>query len=335
MMKLLDSLTVYRPGEAPKKIELYRGDLTALEPKEAVDVLVVSAFRGSYVATPPSLIGALLDRLDISVKVLARNKAVDLRDYFSCWLSQDLTADHPGCGFQRILCFEPAGADPGEVIDHLFQSLAPFLGGKLRLATVAMPLLGTRAMGASVREVLIPVVNEAVNWMSLGFPLRCLKIVEYERAPTDGEAAALFAEVKALHSRWDVFLSYSHADAAAADVVYEELTRTEVGGRPLQVFRDSKCLQTGSEWWAEIRNAIRSASYFVPLYSADYLRSDTCMSEFSIALASNKPVLFPVCLCNVGELPAFMTHTHMELCPAGDEGRLRQACRKLVGQLRG
>jgi hypothetical protein len=59
MMKLLDSLTVHRTGDAPKKLELYRGDLTALEPKETVDVLVVSAFRGDYIPIPHSLIGAL------------------------------------------------------------------------------------------------------------------------------------------------------------------------------------------------------------------------------------------------------------------------------------
>jgi hypothetical protein len=329
MMKLLDSLTVYRPGEARKKIELYRGDLSALEPAEAVDVLVVSAFRGMYIPSPPSLIGALHFNRGLSVEALARDKAVDLREYFSCWLSRDLSASHPNCGFRRILCFEPQ-TYAHEVVDHLFQSLAPFLGGKLRLSTVAMPLLGTRALGSTVRDILTWVVHEAVSWMSLGFPLSCLKIVEYDKLPWPGQAATVFADVKAQHSRWDVFLSYSHQDRAAADVVFDELSAAR-----LAVFRDSKCLLTGSAWWDEIRNAVRTCSYFVPLYSVDYLRSDTCMSEFSIALASNKPILFPLCLCAVAELPGFMAHTHLELCPKGDSDSLRRACGKLVGQLRG
>jgi hypothetical protein len=329
MMKLLDSLTVYRPGEGRKKIELYSGDLSALEPAEAVDVLVVSAFRGMYIPTPASLIGALHRNRGLSVEELARDKAVDLREYFSCWLSRDLSASHPDCGFRRILCFEPQ-RDAHGVVDHLFQSLAPFLGGKLRLSTVAMPLVGTRALGSTVRDILTRVVPEAVSWMALGFPLTCLKIVEYNRLPWPGEAAPIFAELKALYSRWDVFLSYSHQDRPAADVVYDALSAAG-----LQVFRDVKCLLTGSAWWDEIRNAIRTCSYFVPLYSVDYLRSDTCMSEFSIALASNKPVLFPLCLCGVPELPAFMTHTHMELCPRGEADSLRRSCGKLVGQLRG
>ena len=336
MLKLLDSLTVHRPGDAPRKVELYRGDLTALEPKEAVDVLIVSAFRGVYSPNPDSLIGALHFNKQISVKALAREKAVDLRDYFSCWLSQDLTAIHPGCGFKRLLCFEPA-TSPHEVVDHLFQALAPFLGGKLRLSTVAMPLLATRALGATVGEILTPVVTEAVNWMSLGFPLRRLKIVAYDKMPSlprqndqVAEAAATFAEVKRQHSRWDVFVSYSHQDQGAADIVYDE-----VRGQGFQVFRDSACLLTGSAWWDEIRTAIRSSSFFVPLYSPDYLASDICMSEFSIALASKKPILFPVCLCGADELPSFMTQHHLELCPKGDGGRLRQACERLLGQLRG
>jgi TIR domain len=329
MMTLLDSLTVHRPGDAPRRVELHRGDLAALEPKEAVDVLVVSAFRGDYTPTPTSRIGALHRNRMISVARLAGQKAVDLRDYFSCWLSQDLTASHPGCGLKRLLCFEP-GADPHEVVDHLFQALAPFLGGKLRLSTVAMPLLATGALGATARDLLPPLVGEAVSWMALGFPLRCLKVVEYDRTQRPGEAAAVFAEVKKAHSRWDVFISYSHQDAREADVLYEELT-----GRGLEVFRDSKSLVTGAAWWDDVRNAIRSSGYFVPLYSPGYLRSDACLSEYSIALASNKPVLFPICLCGVGELPAFMTLSHLEVCPKGQGDRLWGACQHLVSKLRG
>jgi hypothetical protein len=326
-MKLLDSLTVHRPGDAPRKVELYRGDLTALGPDDAVDVLVISAFRGNYVPTSVSLIGALLRNLDISVAELARAKAVDLRDYFSCWLSDDLTGRRPSCGFERLLCFEPED-DPCEVVEHLFQSLAPFLGGKLRFSTVAMPLLATGAQGLTAREILEPLIGEAVHWMALGFPLRRLKVVEYDRVPPTG-AAEVFAEVKKRYSRWDVFLSYSHQDCREADAVCAELT-----ARGLEVFRDSHSLPTGSAWWDEIRNAIKSSAFFVPLYSPDYLRSDACMSEHSIALASGKPLLFPVCLCAPADLPPFMTLHHLEVCARGDAARLRRACRLLAERLR-
>jgi hypothetical protein len=327
MLTRLDTLTVHRPGDAPRTVELYSGDLTKLEPAEAVDVLIVSAVRGGYSPVRGSLIGALERNLGISVAELARDKAVDLRDYFSCWLSNDLTDEFPGCGFKRLLCFEPMW-NAHEVIDHLFQALAPFLGGKQPLSTVATPLVATRALGATVRDVLVGMIDGAVEWMSHGFPLRRLKIVEYPLSGVAGQAAAVFAEVKQKHSRWDVFLSYCRQDWAAADVVTGELR-----ARGLRVFRDAHSLEAGSAWWDEIRTAIKTAGFFLPLYSKGYVKSDSCMSELSIALASGKPVLFPVCLCDVADLPPFMTHHHVEVCPDGGAAALLQACGRLLARV--
>lgn len=328
-MKLLNVLTVHRPGEAPKKIELYEGDLTTLKAKDGVDVLVVSAFRGDYPPTSRSLIGALQRNRNISVADLAREKAVDLRDYFSCWLSKDLTERYPDCGFKRILCFEPE-TNAHEIVEHLFQALAPFLGGKTPLSTVAMPLVATGALGSTTREILAPVINSAVEWMKVGFPLRCLKIVAYENSAQLGEAAAVFSEVKTKHHRWDVFISYCHQDREEADVPYNELA-----GQGFEVFRDTKSLLIGTEWFNEISNSIRSSSFFVPLYSKDYLNSQNCLYEYSIALASKKPLLFPISLCEIGDLPVNMTQNHVEVCAKGDGDKLRQACRRLISQLRG
>jgi hypothetical protein len=328
-MQLLDSITVHRLGDTPRKIQLYRGDLTALIPSEAVDVLVVSAFRGDYLPTQRSLIGAL-HRKKISVAELAKEKAVDLRDYFSCWLSQDLTKLYPDCGFKRLLCFEPA-TGPHEVVGHLFQALAPFLGGKLQFSTVAMPLLASGDQGFSPKDILPPLIDEAVNWMSLGFPLRCLKIVEHERSRAPGRASPIFAEVKKKHHHWDVFLSDSHQDREEADVLYGELQ-----DRDIKVFRDSQNLQTGCVWGEQILSSVRSSGYFVPLYSQDYIHSDMCIQEHSVALASGKPVLFPICLCNnIDVLPLYMREVQMERCPKGDVECLRAACLRLVARVQG
>lgn len=100
-MKLLDTLKVYS-GSEERKIEIYQGDLTALTPDEAVDILVVSAFPNDYTPTPDSLIGALFEK-GISVEQLANNKAQDLRETSSCWISQEIINPPPGIEFKRIL----------------------------------------------------------------------------------------------------------------------------------------------------------------------------------------------------------------------------------------
>jgi hypothetical protein len=88
-----------------------------------------------------------------------------------------------------------------------------------------------------VRDILAPIIDEAVNWKSLGFPLRCLKIVEYEKSPGDGEAAAVFAEVKKKHSRWHAFISYSHQDSAEAGTGRLQLVYSHTRHRSIQLMR--------------------------------------------------------------------------------------------------
>lgn len=107
---------------------LFKGDLTKLPEREAVDALVVSAFPDDYTPTSTSLIGAL-ERVGVSVAELAQNKEVDLRDFSSCWLSHPINRKH--VYFRRILCFEPwyRGRAP-EVVGDIFRSIAPFAAGR-------------------------------------------------------------------------------------------------------------------------------------------------------------------------------------------------------------
>jgi hypothetical protein len=121
-MRILDSITVCHEGNE-RTINLCAGDLATIPSNAAVDLLVVSAFPGDYSPTSGSLIGSL-DRQGISVASLAEDKAVDLRDFCSCWLSREILS--PELHVRRILCFEPLTRGPAaEVVGDVFRRSAP------------------------------------------------------------------------------------------------------------------------------------------------------------------------------------------------------------------
>ena len=68
--------------------------------------LLTCNFSGTYTAVPSSLIGALQRNLGIIVKELAKDKDIDLRQNFNCWVSKPLPEESP---FRRLVCFERYG----------------------------------------------------------------------------------------------------------------------------------------------------------------------------------------------------------------------------------
>ena len=114
----------------------------ARKPQEAGDLLVLSAFPNDDLPTPSSLIGALYQK-NLLVANLARDKELDLRANFSCWLSKEFAPPHPGIQFSRLLCFEPlVRGKPPQVVGDIFRSLAPILGDLPNISTVAIEKRG-------------------------------------------------------------------------------------------------------------------------------------------------------------------------------------------------
>jgi hypothetical protein len=345
-MILLDTLKIYS-GSQEKLIELYQGDLTNLTPEEAVDVLVVSAFPNDYNPTQKSLIGALF-RKRVSVEQLAKSKAVDLRETFSCWMSQEIVPLHPEIQFKRILCFESsARGTPPSIVGDIFRALAPFLGGDPPMSTVAMPIVASGAQGYGISEMLPPLIDAAVHWMALGLPLKCLKIVErldFRAA----EARELFAELKKKHlsapfeatpiettpnSKYDIFISYAHEDATAASMIAKELQSLQPG---IRIFFDRMSLNVGAAWQPEIFEAIDACRKVLALFSPSYLQSKVCKEEFNIAWVRSREAdedcVFPIFLFST-PLPTYMKYRLYVDCREGDENKLREACSNLVSAL--
>jgi hypothetical protein len=337
-MKLLDRYAV-DSGTTSRHIELYHGDLSSIPPEEAVDVLVVSAFPNDYRPTPGSLIGAL-HRQGLSVDELARRKAVDLRNAFSCWLSEDIGAAFEKFGFRRILCFEPRvrGA-PAEVVGEIFQSLMPFAYGDQPIRTLAMPLVASGDQGSSVSEMLSPLLEAASRWLALGLPIERLKIVEHSETKA-AELARHFADLKssispfATESRkqfaYDLFISYSQENSSEVDFMIEELRHR----RPhLRIFLDRQDIDLGHSWQQTIFEAMDDCRTIVTVYSPPYLQSKVCKEEFHIALhrhrESETGVLFPVYLFSA-ELPTYMKLVQHVDCRESDAAKLTRACEDIL-----
>jgi len=337
-MDLLDSITVYRRGREPGRIELYQGDLTDLAPREACDALVAAAFPNSYVPTPGTLIESLLDR-GLSVDRLAGRKEVDLRDVFSIWLSREIEHPpaEPGVRYRRLVCFEPHWKDywrrPPDVVEELYQGLSPFLGGSLALQTIAMPMLGAGQIGCTVEEMLPALVETPIRWMNAGFPLRCIRLCAYRRDDVQ-DARKVFAAIKARYHRFDLFVSYCHDDRVAVEAFLAVLG----GGEPAPTFfRDQSHLAVGDRHWEEIGQSIRAAAFFVPFLSPSYLRSPACMNEFSQAWMAQeltqRPYFFPV-LLRAAPLTPWMTQVNYSDCTGGGDA-VPNAARSLLRQLAG
>nr|XP_054763822.1 uncharacterized protein LOC129270468 [Lytechinus pictus] len=187
-----DTLTVVTPsGEC--KIELCLGDITKLPQQDKVDVILISAYGGCY-SKGVGVMGALYRQMGIDVYQLAKShKEEDLQDLYSCWWTKPLPENLP---FKRLLCFETRGSTtfsgttgydlnrgakgrPSELVSHAFRCLVPILNNQD--GTVITPLLNSGSQGCDECEMLQGMVENAVNWMKAGLPLRLLKIVIYSK----------------------------------------------------------------------------------------------------------------------------------------------------------
>jgi hypothetical protein len=340
-MRLLESLTV----QNNRQIELYQGDLTAIPAADPVDVLVVSAFPNNYAPSPGTLIGALHDR-GISLGSLAQDKAFDLRENFSCWLSQEIPASTPGIAFRRILCFEPrVRGNPSQVIGDIFQSLMPFVTGDVQISSVAMPLVATGHQGVPLVDMLEPLLEAVVHWMQIGLPLQKLRIVERSELRA-AEMKGAFSVLKkrylsasapatpaAKAYKYDAFISYSHVNTAETLFLVEELRRV----RPdIRLFFDRQELNAGAAWQYELYAALDDCRKVIALYSPTYLSSKVCREEYNIALFRHREtedgVLIPLYLYSA-DLPTYMNLVQFIDCREARRDRLQAACHEIVAQL--
>lgn len=310
-MRLIDKITVRHSGK-DRALILARGDLAAVDENPQVDSLVVSAFPDDYTPTPDSLIGALY-RNGISVESLATDKAVDLRQFSSCWLSNTIPEDE--AYFRRLLCFEPEiRGQPHEFVGDVFRSIIPFASGEGSINTIAMPLLAAGDQGEDPAKMLEATVEAAINWLRLGLDVKRIYIVIRDSARVES-LRAIFASAKNRHQvqetpdanyQYDAFVSYSRTNKEAVDLLVQKLRQF----RPsVKLFVDRLELNPGASWQQHIFESLDEARKVICVYSPRYLESKVCKEEFNMALFRHREtpngVLIPVYLQSA-KLPTYM-----------------------------
>jgi tRNA nucleotidyltransferase/poly(A) polymerase len=304
-------------------------------------LIILSAFRNSYDPTPSSIIGAL-HRKGLSVKRLAENKAIDLRDTSGFWLSRPLLEQSTPVGVRRILCFEPhfLGGQPSEVVGNLFRGLFPFLSDT-QDATVAMAILAAGNLHEDPARMLRALIAAASMWMKRGLPIHELRIIEKDKNRVDG-LTPVFAEMKKLSapaqdettvSKYHVFLSFSSKDANEADTIAKALKSRAPN---IQLFDYRLTIDTGKVWQHEIDQAMRACLRMISLLSPSYLSSPECREELSVARLLHKrrnhSFLFPLyvrSLSNDEELPFWLQAISYIDCREGDPEKLAAAANRL------
>lgn len=338
-MKLLRSVRLGPTGAS--RLELLIGDLSAIPDQHAVDILVVSAFPDQFHVSETSLVGALYTK-GLVMRGLAYDKAVDLRQHFACWLSKPLGPEFDDMNFKRILCFEPHVRGPApEVVGEVFQALAPFCFGDPHVRSVAMPILSTGDEGYSVSAMLPPLLDAAIHWLSIGFPLDVIKIVTHDDqraeaetifdAATQTPGQAPMAPIGKTSGAYDVFVSHAEEDSTCAQHFSEALR-----GAGARVFSYRSEISIGAAWQQKIFDVLDECQIVAALYSPDFVASKVCKEEYNIAWARQrqvgKEILFPMIVRDV-MLPTYMKMLNYLDCRTNDQLKLGDAARVLHSRL--
>lgn len=171
-----------------RTIELFHGDITALA--FHADVLVVSAYAGSYAPVPGTLIEALETRLGLHVASHARSPELDLRAALGIWVSAKLGASYK---FARMLGVEMRGTPHplGEALDNVFAGLMLLAAKGVPAQTVVLPLLGAGSQRLDPKEMASELVQRGKRYLDQAPTTNRLVFVEIDEDRAQSVADAI------------------------------------------------------------------------------------------------------------------------------------------------
>ena len=178
--------------------------------------------------------------------------------------------------------------------------------------------------------------------MESGLPLKRLKIVEYDPIKA-AEIKGAFGILKLRYqqetarkqhvTRYDVFISYCHANTEHAHFCHEQL---KAANPNLRIFIDHEGLTPGIAWQEKLYRSLDESRKVLALFTPEYVKSNMCQEEFNFSsllhARSGGKTLFPILLYEADLMPQMKKWQYTD-CKVADQVKMRAACQKLLAEL--
>jgi hypothetical protein len=169
-----------------KNLELHMGDITQLD--FPVDLLAVSAFRGSYHPTPGTVMESLYNR-GLNMRDLSRNPELDFRENMGIWLSQPTGIKE----ISQLICLEVIGRvfTFHEALHNLFSFLSILETRGKQPKSIAIPLLGTGNQGFDKAEVIPALLDETLRFLQIARTIQEVHFVVFSETDANQFSAEM------------------------------------------------------------------------------------------------------------------------------------------------
>lgn len=343
-MNKLERIAIVNNSGTEKYIELFQGNLAVPDINIQFDLLVTSAFPNCYTPNSGTLIGSLFES-GVSVNELAKNKAIDLRDNFSSWISPEITQHSIGVKpwFKRLLCFEHMFRGEAQaLVDGIFQAIMPFVLIPPQIKTIAMPIVASGNQGQDAEKMFRALLKSSVYWLKMGMPVEKIMFVEINENKVNlyrnifkdfVNEQKLQTNLSNQEKQYDLFFSYSHINRKEVDYVQEMVLSI---AHDIRIFIDRNDIEVGHSWQDKIFSALENSKKIVTFYSPDYLSSTICKQEYNVAMLleneTTSSILKPIYLFTA-KLPAYMRTVNYYDCREANYNRLKEACSNILQTL--
>lgn len=278
-----------------KRITVCSGDIC--ESDENFDLLICSAFKGSYMAdgkAARTLIGNLKSKKNISVEELAKEPQMDFKADKNCWVSKAIS----GSNISRIACVEILEPDENEnenqnkeaniikVLKETFASVYYLLkqmsGERLPLKRIVLPILGNGNQDIELDFIIPPLISQCTRALKDIPELEEIVFCDLKEENINKLYIGLTRVIiNKPRTDKDIFISYSSKQRALADKIREYL---EDNGITCWMAPDS--IPSGTSYQSEIPSAINNSPIVLLILSEDSEKSRWVQKEVGSAIGA-------------------------------------------------